>query len=354
MPGALSSLPAVASILALAQMSAALWIADPIALRHLRLAQFDQLQRWFPRPYTPSPVRIVDIDELSLKPLAFGHWPWPRTRMAQLVQTLREDVAAAVAFDVLLAEPDRTSPTALAAQWQNAALRRELQGLPDNDILLARTFANVPVEFGISLARSASAAQAGLTSALEHPSYRVMETGTEAAARAGTAGLDAYFYAVLPLPGLQAATSAVGALNYAPDADGVVRRLPLLFRLGDQVVPSLTAKVFRLTLNTRNYQIQRAEAGIDTVRIDQVSVPTDPQGALWLAYTPSQPMWFLSAQKVLSGEVDHQLLKGHVVLIGSSAAGLLDLRLNSMGKLMPGVTAHALALEQMLIQICFQ
>src|SRR6516165_7739490 len=81
---------------------------DPFFVRSLRLIAFDSYQRLHPQPYDPNlPVRIVDIDEDSLAKI--GQWPWPRTIMAKLVRTLADEGAASVAFDVLFAEPDRTS-----------------------------------------------------------------------------------------------------------------------------------------------------------------------------------------------------------------------------------------------------
>ncbi|MCA1909070.1 MAG: CHASE2 domain-containing protein, partial [Magnetospirillum sp.] len=83
---------------------------------------FDTLQNMWPRPYVPVPVRIVDIDEDSLARL--GQWPWPRHQMAELVARLRDLGAAAVALDVILAEPDRTAPARVSAPWPLPASAR--------------------------------------------------------------------------------------------------------------------------------------------------------------------------------------------------------------------------------------
>ena len=80
-----------------------LW--DPLPLQVLRNAIFDQYQRWQPRDYVDAPVRIIDIDDESLKRL--GQWPWPRTRIAALTARLQEAQAAVIGFDIVFAEPDR-------------------------------------------------------------------------------------------------------------------------------------------------------------------------------------------------------------------------------------------------------
>ena len=93
-----------------------LLIADTRPQQALRNNLFDQYQRWHPREYTDVPLRIVDIDDESLAKI--GQWPWPRTRIAELVDKLGAGGTAAVGFDVMFAEPDRTSPEAAAALWR--------------------------------------------------------------------------------------------------------------------------------------------------------------------------------------------------------------------------------------------
>ena len=91
-----------------------LFDTDPI--QRFRMIGFDQIQRLEPRQYQQLPVRIVDIDEKSLE--ALGQWPWPRTVIAELLVKLQKAGAAAVAFDILFAEPDRTSPNTILKQWK--------------------------------------------------------------------------------------------------------------------------------------------------------------------------------------------------------------------------------------------
>jgi adenylate cyclase len=111
---------------------AVLFLFEPLPLQVLRNAVFDQYQRWHPRPYQPVPVRIIDIDEESLKRL--GQWPWPRTRVAELIERLRKAGAATIGMDIVFAEPDRTSPKSMSATWNLPDdLRRRLESIPDHD-----------------------------------------------------------------------------------------------------------------------------------------------------------------------------------------------------------------------------
>jgi adenylate cyclase len=344
LPGALSQAWAVCMVLLLALGALAFQLLDPMAIQGLRLAQFDQFQRWHPRPYVPGAVRIIDIDETSLK--AYGQWPWPRDRLAQLVDRLHGAGVTAIAFDVLLTEPDRTAPNAMAQLWHNPQATAVLAHLPDPDTALAVSLVNRPTVLGSNLLRGDAADGAGVTPTTPmQPTYRIISSGDGKA----TAWLQDFDSAVRPLPSLVASARGVGALNAAPDSDGVVRRVPLLLRVGTDVVPSLSAEALRVAQGSPNYFVRGHADGVQDVRIGNLTVPTNARGEIWLHYTENQPDRFISAARVLDGTTPPAHLSGQIVLVGSSAAGLMDLRTNPFGQQMPGVLAHAQALEQMLL-----
>ena len=113
--------PILPGLLVLAAL-VALRLADPAPMAALRLQGFDLLQRLAPRAYDPAvPVRVVAIDDESLRRL--GQWPWPRDRLARLVDRLAQAGAAAVVLDLVLAEPDRTAPALIGACWPAAPTR---------------------------------------------------------------------------------------------------------------------------------------------------------------------------------------------------------------------------------------
>lgn len=338
------SLRALAALLTLVMsgLGLALVLADPLALQALRHQGFDQYQRWQPRAYQPVPVRIVDIDEASLE--AIGQWPWPRTRLAQLVDRLGEHGVAAIGLDVVLAEPDRTSPRRVSREWAlPPAVQAALERLPDHDAVLAEAIARQPVVLGFALRSEPAPVPAAPPAELP---YRYVWMGEPS-----PGALNGFAGAVPLLPELQAAASGLGALAFVPDADGVVRRVPLALRLAGQPAPSLSAELLRVAQGEKNHILQRAEGeppALAGVRIGALSLPTNARGEMWVHYAAAMPQRYLPAWQVLAGTVDPALLEGHIVLIGSSAQGLLDLRLNPLGQVMPGVEAHAQALEQAL------
>jgi adenylate cyclase len=343
LPGALHNAGALALVLGLVLAAMGLWLVEPIAMQNLRLAQFDQYQRWHPRVYTPVPVRVVDIDEASLKD--YGQWPWPRTRIAELITRLSEAGAAVIALDVLLAEPDRTSPVSMAQLWQEPAVSALLRQMPDHDAALASAMVDRRVVLGSSLSHGVGALGPQSNTALPpRLPYRMVNSGAANLQR----WLPGFDSAVWPLPVLAASASGLGALNFSADSDGVVRRVPMLLALNGQSTPSLSAEALRVAQGAQNYVVRSNAAGVQDLRIGSLTVPTNAQAELWLHYTEEVPGRYVSAAQVLRGTVDPELLSGNLVLVGSSAAGLMDMRANPMGQLTPGVQAHANALEQVL------
>ena len=320
-------------------LGALLLALDPRPLQQLRLHVFDQYQRWQPRAYTETPVRIVDIDEESLKRL--GQWPWPRTRLAELVDRLQAAEVAAIGFDTLFAEPDRTTPSRASRQWAlTAAQRKLLAELPDHDQVFAKAIAHADVVLGFVAERQAPAATLPLPI-----KARVINLGPPATERLHT------FQGMLHvLPELEEATPGYGAFTFVPDEDGVLRRVPLVLGIAGQAAPTLVSETLRLALGEKNLFLKSEGEGLglSEIRIGQSTIPTNASGEMWLHYSQPVDGRYLPAWQILDGTIPSSALAGQIVLIGSSAQGLMDLRFNSLGRIMPGVEAHAQALEQII------
>lgn len=130
----------------------ALRVVDPAPIQTLRNLVFDTYQRWEPRIYQDVGIRIIDLDDESLARI--GQWPWPRTEVARLLDRLREFGTAAVALDIVFAEPDRTSPKNIVPIWQETTsqpLSDLTAALPDHDELLAQQIGRMPTVLGAIL-----------------------------------------------------------------------------------------------------------------------------------------------------------------------------------------------------------
>ncbi len=327
----------------------ALRVADPTPVRTLRLMGFDTLQRLEPRAYEPVPVRIIDLDDKSLA--IHGQWPWPRTRIAELVDTLSALGAAVIAFDIVFAEPDRTSPRQLVETWSDVPALQKLvenDALPDHDEVLAEAFSKARVVTGFTLASG-------------RPSRSPIP-------KAGFAygGDDPTFYlpylaaSVSNLPILEEAAQGNGSFSVVEDADGVHRRVPLLFRHGERLYPALAAEAVRVAYGASAYKVKSAGAsgeqsygertGITHVQIAGITAPTDPQGRFWVHFTEPRDERFIPAWKVLDGSADPAEIAGSILLVGTSASGLKDLRTTPLDPVAPGVVVHAEVIEQLLLE----
>lgn len=306
---------------------------------------FDFYQVLTPRPYQPAPVRIVDIDDASLDRI--GQWPWPRTVLATLVDRLKAAGAAAIAFDIVFAEPDRTSPKQILPLWgKQALLQHELSGLPDHDEQFARAIARMPVATGF---------------VLTHDGNHIPAAKSGMAVAGGNPGsfLPAFEGSVTPLPILEKVSTGNGALNSQPDHDGMLRRLPLLFRLKDAVYPSLSVEALRLAQGAHGYIVKTAGASGESggsgemlaVKIGNIVIPTDRHGSQWLYYSLPERARYIPAWQVLEGRAGSDKIKGNIVLVGTSAAGLKDIRTTPLNPAVPGVEVFAQGLEQALLGI---
>jgi len=328
----------------------------------LRMNVFDTYQRIEPRQYQDVGVRIVDIDDKSLAEL--GQWPWPRTRLAELVYRLRMAGATVVGFDVIFAEPDRTSPSRVIGDWpqdDNTAKIRELAtGLPDHDALFAQFIGGV--------GQIVTATQLTNNPLVTIP----RQVGNFSVA--GSQGRNIAEYiptlagATTNLPAIEDAAAGNALINVTPGADGVVRRVPLLLALdaeqpliGKPVYPTLSMEMLRVmqdapkTMNVRLSGASGAASwttsdGVDAIRVGQLTIPSDATGNMWVYFTGHQQDRYVSASDVMNDKLPKGALQDTAVLIGTSAAGLLDLRSSPLNPVLPGVEVHAEMLEQMLLQ----
>lgn len=336
------TVPALALALALLAQ-----LAHPPVLRLLQNAAFDQFERWRPRVYDDPPVRIIDIDDESMR--RYGQWPWSRTRVAQLVDALQALEPASIAMDIMFSEPDRTSPNQLLLdQGMPETAARELRKLADHDEVLAQSFERGNVAIGLTLSADFSRNIAELPPSTPlRLKARYLDLGGNA-----LDFLPAYASSLPSLERLQRAAAGQGAMTFVPDADGVVRKVPMLMNVEGVLVPSLAAEAMRLAEHADNYILHSAgdDGGLVDVRIGRTRVDTDAQGFVWVHHSEPHAERYLPAWKVLEHAVDPRQLKGRIALVGTSAQGLMDLRFSPRGGIIPGVEVHAQALEQVLTQ----
>lgn len=317
-------------------------------LDEIRNYSFDQFQRLKPREYVPVPVHIIDIDDATLE--KYGQWPWPRTLVSRLVERLNGYGAAVIAFDAVFAEKDRTSPGVSVMSWPSSPetdrIKKIAKTLPDNDRVLADEIKGKGVVLGFSLTGEFSNDKMPLLKAFysfkgeEQKEYVVKFGGV-----------------TINLPELEKNSDGNGSFSFMESSDGVIRQVPFVFNKGDSYLPSLAAECLRVAQGAKGYMIKFSNAsgeiggktGIVSIRVGDVEVPTDAFGRGWVYYTKNAPGRYISAKDVLDKNADTEMLDGAIAIIGTSAAGLKDLRVTPLNPLMAGVEVHTNFIEQALL-----
>jgi adenylate cyclase len=294
------------------------------------LAADRQMRR--PKPQD-IPVVVIDIDRRSLD--ALGSWPWSRDTMARLVEAVAIGKPSVVAIDILFVQADTRSPAALARQLGSLTGRQDLStlaaDLPDGDKRLAAAIRSVPATLGFVLDADNTDAIPGVPVLARHPV--VLD------------GLWRMTGGIAPLPPLLDATKGLGALSLPGDADGTIRRVPLLVGAGDATRPGLALEAVRLAKQSPAYSV---DSEPQRIIVGDLEVPLSSDGLLRLAGadTSQHQARTVSALDVINSDAARARIAGAIALIGGSAPELGGLRETPNDPLTPSVEIQADAIQQ--------
>jgi adenylate cyclase len=330
----------IAGMLALVLFFAALLLMPKEWRNVLREKAFDvvlaadrQIRRAKPQGIPDGvPIIVVDIDRRSLE--ALGPWPWPRETMARLVEAVANGKPSVVAIDILFSQADTRSPAALARQLGSLTGNQDLSSLaadlPDGDKRLAAAIKSVPVALGFVLDADKADAVPGVPVIARHPV--VLD------------GIWRVSGGVAPLPPLVDATRGLGALSLPGDADGKIRRVPLLVGAGDATRPGLALEAVRLAKGSPAYFV---DVRPQRIIVGDLEMPLPSDGLLRLAGADARKheSRTISAVDVVNGDAVPRMA-GAIALIGGSAPELGGLRETANDPLTPSVEIQADAVEQ--------
>ncbi|SDG94926.1 CHASE2 domain-containing protein [Roseospirillum parvum] len=315
-------------------------LADPAPLQIVRKQTFDLYQRLKPREITARPVTIVDLDEKSLAEV--GQWPWPRTLVADLIDRLFAMGAIVVGFDMVFAEPDRMTPDSLAEVLPglDPEMRDKLRGLPGTDEVFARAIANGRVVMGQSVRNDAP------PQAEDAPTTSVAWVG----------GVDPLPYLephgglVRNIPLLDHQAMGRGVFNVSPELDGIIRRVPMVLNVEDQIHPSLSTEMLRVATGNTTILVKTPKKGqgVEGVYIKPKLIKTDEAGRVWVYFSRYDTAKYLPAVDVLNGTAPPEMVRNKLVIIGTSAVGLLDIKSSPVNSFLPGVEVHTNIIENVL------
>ena len=250
---------------------------DSTVVQTLRLKQFDLLQQT-DQPKVSQDIGVVVIDETAIE--KYGQWPWKRDVLADIIWKLREAGAGIIVLPILMSEPDR-----LGGDMELA------QALVENGIVIAQT--------GTSSGVDRNAVARGIAKIGDPLPYMFEWDGM-----------------LGPIRLLGDNADGVGVLNTFPEIDGVVRRVPLLMRIGENTYPAIAIEVIRVATEAPSYQVKEAGAGIEAVRVPGYPIiKTDPNGQIWLR-------WNKQFTTISAASDDFSSLQGKTVIVGITAEGI--------------------------------
>ncbi len=304
-------------------------------------------------------IVIIDIDEESLA--KEGRWPWRRDKMAYLVDMLFDYYnIKLLGFDVVFSEPDTSAGVELLEKLASGPLHKDTDFLSametmrpqlSYDDLFAKSLENRPVVLGYFASHIAEKTpEVGmlptpLASADEHPFSPLLFRGKSYAAN---------------LPKLQTAAMSGGFFNNPNvDEDGIYRRLPLLINYNHQIYEALSLALFRTLLGKpevnfisgEGYGENNIDSHLEALDIEGFHIPVDQSATLLVPYRGRQGSFtYISATDVLNGVAAQEKLKDKIVILGTTAAGLLDLRATPVQNVYAGVEVHANILSGLLDQ----
>ncbi len=293
-------------------------------------------------------VVIVAVDEASLAEL--GRWPWPRARLATLVDRLTEGGARAIGFDVLFDQPDpsvdhETLHHVLETEPQSAG-ELEAALLAYND---ARMAAALRASGRVVLAHFFDLGPTAPDTPTTGDAATIPEIAAQVAAGANVGIIPAAtaFHGNIAI--LANAAAGTGHYNFLPDGDGAFRRVPMVVRLDKRYTGALSLETFRRFAGVAAASMTVEGYGVAALRVGATEIPVDEAGELWINYLGPKERTFryIRASDVIAGRLPEGAVDGKIVLVALTAVGS-DRRASPFSAEMPAVEIHATVIDNIL------
>jgi adenylate cyclase len=297
-----------------------------------------------------SEVVIIDIDEQSLEEQ--GRWPWPRKKLALLVEKLREAGAIVIVFDIVFSEPERNIALAIlgnesAQKKITPETKKNLQHVSDlfaNDEIFAESLKGGDVVLGYIFSNDPKRK----VGELRDPLIVLPEDESEAVVVISMPGY------VADLKILQNNATSSGFVTTLTDSDGIIRHYPLVIKHGNAIYPSLAlATVMEyLLIQNIDFDFEKITGGniiLEKIVLENKPIATDEFGQVLIPYSgKSRTFTYYSASDVINGKTPEKALQNKIVYVGTSAIGLGDLHATPFEAAFPGVEIHATITDTML------
>ena len=306
-------------------------IHDSNFVKRIENISYDTFQSIFIKKSTFEDVVIVDIDEKSID--VIGQFPWRRDIFANLINKLNLNKVAVISFDIFFSEDDRQNPKKILNEFN---LNNE--EVIDSDQLFLESIKSSDVVLSV------------LGDVSDYKKDNQSKPKTNIIARGSDVSKFTYFFKnkITSLEKFNDAAKGIGNISYLDSQDGVLRSIPMLLKIDNDLWPSLSLETLRVFHNHKNILVNADVNGINEIKTRKYQIKTDPNTLVFVNYKKFNKQNYISAVDVIEGKISEDRLKDKIVLIGSSAQGLFDFVKIPNGKVIPGVETHAHLIENIV------
>ena len=284
---------------------------------------------------TNNDVIIIDIDEKSLDKV--GQWPWGRDKVSKLLEVLTTAGIGAIGMDILFAEEDKSSPHYILKDYNISGVN-----IKNNDKIFANTISNTPTILAYQF-------QIDGEEYLKQGEINIPAIVIEKNKQTDDEYILSAKGVILNIPSVQDNAYSSGFFNNIPDESGMIRSVPLIIKYDNQMYPSLDLELIRASLGINKIVINYIDNGIESISIGDFFIPTDRYGRLMVNFRGGTKTFkYISAIDILNNNFNIKDVEGKIALLGTTAAGLKDLRAIPFDNIYPGVEVHANVIDNIL------
>jgi len=281
-------------------------------------------------------ITIIDIDEKSIA--VIGQFPWRRDVYAKILSNLNQYNPASVAFDIFFSEEDNQNPKNLLIKLKKYNnISENIKVLDTNKIFIdeiKKTKAILPV---------VGTVKKNLVINNSKPKLRIISKGSNPKNY-----LFKFKGKITSLEKINDAATGIGSISLLPGIDGIIRSVPILLNIDDQIWPSLSLESIRVSNGQKNLLIKANDSGIQSIKTRKNTFTTDNNGVINIKYKDFKKDNYISAIDIIDNNFDKKRIENKIILIGSSAKGLFDIVKISNGRVVPGVEVHAHIINNIL------
>ena len=304
-------------------------------IKKISLINYDFYQKTLVKGEVKN-ITIIDIDEKSIA--AIGQFPWRRDVYAKILSQLNQYNPASVAFDIFFSEEDKQNPKNLLIELKkNNNISENIEVLDTNKIFIdeiKKTKAILPVVGVI---------KKNIVINNSKPKLRIISKGSNPKNY-----LFKFNGKITSLEKINNAATGIGSISLLPGIDGIIRSVPILLNIDDQIWPSLSLESIRVSNDQKNLLIETNDTGIQSIKTRKNIFTADNNGIINIKYKDFKKDNYISAIDIINNNFDKNRIENKIILIGSSAQGLFDIVKISNGRVVPGVEVHAHIINNIL------